>query len=62
MTSGADALGRRPPESTLRWATDAIGAGSLITRLRRLSEGGWHANHALTILDRNGHEHRLVLP
>lgn len=61
MTSGADALRRRPPERTLRWAADAIGAGSRITRMRHLSEGGWHANHALTILDRSGHEHRLVL-
>ena len=57
----SDALRRRPPERTLRWVTDSIGAGSRIASLRRLTEGGWHANHALTVVDRHGRPHRLVL-
>jgi len=55
------ALRLRPPESTLRWAADAIGAGSRITRMRRLTLGGWHANHAITVVDRHGAAHRLVV-
>jgi aminoglycoside phosphotransferase (APT) family kinase protein len=51
----------RPPEHTLRWASEAVGAGSRVTRVRRLVPGGWHANHALTIVDRQGKAHRLVL-
>jgi aminoglycoside phosphotransferase (APT) family kinase protein len=54
-------LRRRPPERTLRWVTDSIGAGSRIASMRRLTEGGWHANHALTVVDRHGRPHRLVL-
>ena len=54
-------LRRRPPERTLRWVTDSIGAGSRIASMRRLTEGGWHANHALTVVDRHGQPHRLVL-
>jgi aminoglycoside phosphotransferase (APT) family kinase protein len=56
-----DPLRRSPPERTLRWVTDALGAGSRITALRRLTEGGWHANHALTVVDRDGRARRLVL-
>jgi len=56
-----DPLRRRPPERTLRWVADALGAGSRITALRRLTEGGWHANHALTVVDRRGGARRLVL-
>jgi aminoglycoside phosphotransferase (APT) family kinase protein len=32
-----------------------------LTSVRRLTAGGWHANHAITIVDRSGAEHRLVL-
>jgi len=60
VTSTA-AFRHRPPERALRWACDAIGPGSRITRLRLLPQGGWHANHALTVVDRHGREHRLVL-
>jgi aminoglycoside phosphotransferase (APT) family kinase protein len=52
---------QRPPERTLRWAAESIGAGSRIASLRRLALGGWHANHALTVIDRDGNAHRLVL-
>ena len=52
---------RRPPERTLRWAAGAVGPGARVTSVRRLTEGGWHANHALTIADAKGGVHRLVL-
>ncbi|HEV2724535.1 MAG TPA: aminoglycoside phosphotransferase family protein [Thermoleophilaceae bacterium] len=57
----SDPRRRRPPEQTLRWAIEAIGRGSRLASLRRLPEGGEHANHALTIIDRRGMSHRLVL-
>jgi aminoglycoside phosphotransferase (APT) family kinase protein len=56
-----DPLRRSPPDYTLRWATDAIGPGSRIGSLRRLTHGSWHANHALTVIDAGGVAHRLVL-
>jgi aminoglycoside phosphotransferase (APT) family kinase protein len=56
-----DPLRRRPPERTLRWAIESIGPESRLTSLRRLTPGGWHANHAVTIVDRSGAAHRLVL-
>jgi len=57
----SDELRRRPPERTLRWAAEAIDAGSRIASVRRLTLGGWHANHALTVIDRRGLAHRVVL-
>lgn len=56
-----DPLRRRPPEPTLRWVAESIGPGSRIASMRRLTTGGWHANHALTVIDRHGGSHRLVL-
>lgn len=56
-----DPLRRRPSDAALRWATDAVGAGSRIVSVRRLTAGGWHSNHALSIIDRRGVSHRLVL-
>jgi aminoglycoside phosphotransferase (APT) family kinase protein len=56
-----DALRRRPPESTLSWVTSSVGDGSRIISLRRLPHGGWHANHALTVIDGSGEARRLVL-
>jgi len=50
-----------PPESTLRWAAQSVGRGSRIVSIRAFAVGGWHANHALTIVDRHGTAHRLVL-
>jgi aminoglycoside phosphotransferase (APT) family kinase protein len=52
---------RRPPEQTLRWATAQFGRGSRLAALRRLTLGGWHANHALTVVDGDERVHRLVL-
>jgi aminoglycoside phosphotransferase (APT) family kinase protein len=59
MTS--DPIRRRPPEPTLHWVTRSVGAGSRIVSIRRFTDGGWHANHALTVADRAGKAHRLVL-
>lgn len=56
-----DPLRQRPPERTLRWASESVGSGSRVVSLRRLPEGGWHANHALTVVDRHESTHRLVL-
>jgi aminoglycoside phosphotransferase (APT) family kinase protein len=56
-----DPLRRRPPEPTLRWAARSVGPGSRIVSLRRFTDGGWHANHALTVVDRDGKAHQLVL-
>ena len=38
-----------------------MGPGSRIQVVRRLPLGGWHLNHALTVVDRHGWVHRLVL-
>ena len=57
----SDPLRRRPPERALRWAAESVGPGSRVAALRRLTEGGWHANHAITVIDRRDAAHRLVL-
>jgi len=57
----SDPRRRRPPERALRWVTESLGAGSRIVSLRRPTAGGWHANHALTVVDRSGRAQRLVL-
>ena len=57
----SDPRRRCPPERALRWVTESLGAGSRIVSLRRLTAGGWHANHALTVVDRSGRAQRLVL-
>jgi aminoglycoside phosphotransferase (APT) family kinase protein len=56
-----DPLRRQPPPQTLRWVVESLGPGSRIISLRRLPKGGWHANHAITAVDRRGTQHRLVL-
>jgi aminoglycoside phosphotransferase (APT) family kinase protein len=58
--AAADALRRRPPEGALRWAAAAVGAGSRVASVRPLPSS-WLANHAVTVADRHGHHHRLVL-
>jgi aminoglycoside phosphotransferase (APT) family kinase protein len=50
-----------PPDVALRWAANAVGRGARIISVRRLAKGGWHANHALVVVDRRGASHRLVL-
>ncbi|MDQ3911088.1 MAG: hypothetical protein M3305_04820 [Actinomycetota bacterium] len=52
-----DSLRHRPPERTPCWVTEPVGAGSRIRSLRRLTGGGWHANHSLTVIDRHGGAH-----
>jgi len=49
------------PDRAAQWVADAIGSESRITSVRRLHLGGWHVNHAVTVIDRRGHMHRLVL-
>ncbi len=56
-----DALRQRPGEQTLRWVAESIGVGSRVASLRRLTLGGWHVNHAVTVIDRHANAHRLVL-
>jgi hypothetical protein len=56
-----DALRHRSPARALRWAAELVGVGCRVASVRRLTEGGWHANHALTVADRGGRSHRLVL-
>jgi aminoglycoside phosphotransferase (APT) family kinase protein len=58
--STTDLLRPLPPQ-TLHWVTSQFGTGSRITRLRPIPHGGWHANHALVVVDRHGHRHRLIL-
>jgi aminoglycoside phosphotransferase (APT) family kinase protein len=54
-------LRRTPSPNALRWAELAVGPGSRVTRIAHLKGGISHANHALTIADRGGRPHRLVL-
>jgi aminoglycoside phosphotransferase (APT) family kinase protein len=61
MGAMTDPRRSRPPERALRWVTASIGAGSRITAVRRLTAGGWSANHAVTVVDRAGAAQRLVL-
>lgn len=49
------------PTQTLQWVLDATGPSSRIAALRPLPHGGWHANHAVDVVDRSGRTHRLVL-
>ena len=56
-----DELRRSPPAHTLRWAADAVDPGSRVSSVRRLTGGSWCATHAVTVVDRRGDSHRLVL-
>ena len=63
MTAGgprSDPLRRRPPSQALAWVVAALGAGSRLLSVRPLPSS-WLANHAVTVADRRGHHHRLVL-
>ena len=51
----------RPPEQTLQWVAASLGPGSRVASVRLLNLGGWHANHAVTVVDGRGISHRLVL-
>jgi aminoglycoside phosphotransferase (APT) family kinase protein len=52
---------RPPPKQALAWIRRALGRGSRIARVRALRDGGWHANHAIDVIDARGRLHRLVL-
>lgn len=39
----------------------SLGRGSRVVAVRLLGTGGWHANHAVTVVDRRGATRRLVL-
>ena len=45
----------------MAWVARTMWPGSRIHVVRRLPLGGWHLNHALTVIDRRGRVHRLVL-
>ena len=49
-----------PPEAALDWVTTAVGGGRILAATR-LRGGGWLSNHAITIRDRLGRTHHLVL-
>jgi aminoglycoside phosphotransferase (APT) family kinase protein len=57
---GSDPLRQRPPSQALAWVVAAVGAGSRLLSVRPLPSS-WLANHAITVADRHGHHHRLVL-
>ncbi len=57
----ANILRCRPPPEALAWAARAVGRKARVISVRALSHGGWHANHALEIVDGPGRRHRLVL-
>ena len=49
------------PDRAKRWVLDVFGDGGRIVSARRLALGGWHVNHAVSVLDQRGHVHRVVL-
>ena len=57
----SDPVRQRPPDRALRWAAESVDAGCRVTSVRRLTESGWHPNHALTVVDRGGRCHQFVL-
>ncbi len=44
----------------LNWVRDVSGGGQILA-VRLLRTGGWHANHAVTVLEPAGRERQLVL-
>ena len=63
MTTGgprSDPLRRRPPSQALAWVVAVMGADSRLVSVRPLPSS-WLANHAITVADRHGRQHRLVL-
>ena len=52
---------RRPPPETLAWVAGSVGSGSRVNSVKRLRGGGWHANHAVDVVDRHGTTHAFVL-
>lgn len=60
-TVAPDPYTERPPEATLRWVVDAVGAGASVRSIRRLRGGVSSAVHAIDVADADGRLHRLVL-
>ena len=50
-----------PTQDTIRWVLASVGPDSVVSTVRTLTGGRWHANHAVDIVDRDGRLHRLVL-
>ena len=50
----------RPSVAALNWVREVSG-GAQILAVRLLRTGGWHANHAVTVLEPTGKERQLVL-
>ena len=50
----------RPPEAALNWVRDVTDGGQILA-VHLLPTGGWHANHAVTVLKATGKERQLVL-
>ncbi len=50
----------RPPETALNWVREVSG-GERVLNVRLLPVGGWHANHAITVLEPKGMRREVVL-
>jgi hypothetical protein len=61
MRNSAGPAADELPKNLVAWVARTMGPGSRIQVVRRLAMGGWHLNHALTVVDRDGRVHRLVL-
>ena len=53
-------LRRDPPREALVWVADSVGRGATVTSVMNLPEGGWHANHVVTV-EHRGQTHELIL-
>src|SRR5262245_14726201 len=53
--------GNLPPERALEWVANTIGAGARVLGRRRLVGGLVSSVHQLTVADRHGNRHRVVL-
>ena len=60
MRISAEPAADELPKQVVAWVARTMG-GSRIRVVGRLPLGGWHLNHSLTVVDRHGRVHRLVL-
>ena len=58
--SGTPSWRGRPPEEALNWVREVSGGGQILS-VRLLPVGGWHANHAITVLEPKGMRRQVVL-
>ena len=61
MRSSAEPAADELPKQVVSWVGRMTGPDSHIQVVRRLPLGGWHLNHALTVVGGDGRVHRLVL-